>query len=417
MIRHILSESWQALGHYKLRSFLTMLSVTWGVASLMLLLSYGRGFGTAMKQAFDEIGKNLIVIFPGQTSQQAGGERSGRRIRLELADVNALTEGVPALQAISPEVRRFLPVNYSYRTKDTSVSGVYACYQQIRNLDVEFGRFFTEDDVQQRRRVAVIGANLKKDLFSGLPAEGEEIKINGVRVTVIGVLRKKTQISNYEMPDDMTVFVPYNTLATMVNSRYLNDIVVMPSNGPFRDRIVKDLRAAMARAHNFNVRDERAVTILDWNEFRAIVVNMDIALNVLLIIIGTLALTIGAVGVMNIMLVSVTERTREIGVLKALGARRSHVLVQILLEALTITGAGALLGFVIAGLLTYLIGSLPLLGPLFEDTSGRSDIHLSISVSALLISSLVLILVGLVAGLVPAIRAARLDPALAMRTE
>jgi putative ABC transport system permease protein len=417
MIRHILSESWQALSHYKLRSFLTMLSVTWGVASLMLLLSYGRGFGTAMTSAFDQIGKNLIVIFPGQTSLQAGGERSGRRIRLELDDVEALVEGVPTIQAISPEVRRFLPVNYSYRTKDTSISGIYACYQDIRNMDVEIGRFFTDEDIQQRRRVAVIGTDIKKDLFSGLPAEGQEIKINGIRFTVIGILRKKTQISNYEMPDDMSVFIPYSTMAAMVNSRYLNNIVVLPSNGPFRDRIVKDLRAALARAHNFNVRDERAVTILDWNQFRSIVVNMDIGLNLLLIVIGALTLTIGAVGVMNIMLVSVTERTREIGVLKAMGARRVHILLQILFEALTITGLGAFLGFVVAGVLTQLIGSLPLLGPLFQDTSGQSDIHLSISIPALLISSLILVVVGLVAGLVPAIRAARLDPALAMRSE
>lgn len=417
MIRHIISESLQALSHYKLRSFLTMLSVTWGVASLMLLLSYGRGFGTAMRHAFDQIGKNLIVVFPGQTSLQAGGERSGRRIRLELDDVDALTEGVPTIQAISPEVRRFLPVNFSYRTKDTSICGVYACYQQIRNMDVEFGRFLTDEDAQHRRRVAVIGANLKKDLFSGLPAEGEEIKINGIRFTVIGVLRKKTQISNYEMPDDMTVFVPYTTMATMVNSRYLNNMVLLPSNGPFRDRIVKDIRAALARAHNFNIRDERAVNILDWNEFRSIVVNMDIGLNLLLMVIGALTLTIGAVGVMNIMLVSVTERTREIGVLKALGARRIHVLFQILFEALAITGVGAFFGFLIAVVLTRLIGSLPLLGPLFEDTSGQSDIHLSISVSALMVSSGILILVGLVSGLIPAIRAARLDPAESMRTE
>jgi putative ABC transport system permease protein len=417
MIHHIFKESLQALGHYKLRSFLTMLSVTWGVASLMLLLSYGRGFGTAMTQAFDQIGKNLIVIFPGQTSRQAGGERSGRRIRLELDDVAALQEGVPTIEAISPEVRRFVPINFNYRTKDTKVAGVYACYQQIRHMDIEVGRFLTEEDILHRRRVAVIGADLKKDLFSGMPAEAAEIKINGVRFTVIGVLKKKTQISNYDMSDDMCAFIPYTTLANMVNSQYLNNIVVLPANNHFRHRIVSDLRAALARAHNFNTRDERAVTILDWSQFRSIVTNMDIGLNILLVIIGTLTLTIGAVGVMNIMLVSVTERTREIGVLKALGARRRHILIQILLESLVITGIGACFGFLIAGVLTYLIGSLPLLGPLFQDTSGQSDIHLSVSLSALVISSLVLIAVGLIAGVIPAIRAARLDPAQSMRSE
>jgi putative ABC transport system permease protein len=199
--------------------------------------------------------------------------------------------------------------------------------------------------------------------------------------------------------------------------RYLNNIVVLPVSNRFRDRLIPDLRAALARAHNFNVRDERAVEILDWNKFRGLVENLSLGLNLLLTIIGALTLSIGAVGVMNIMLVSVTERTREIGVLKALGARRRHILAQILLEGTTLTAAGGLGGFLLAAGITRLIGSLPLLGPLFEDTSGQGDVHLGISFSALLISSAVLIAVGLVAGLSPAIRAARLDPVQAIRSE
>jgi putative ABC transport system permease protein len=417
MIRHILAEAFNALTHYKLRSALTMLSVTWGIASLVLLLSYGHGFGVALVQAFDQIGKDLIVIFPGQTSQQAGGERAGRRILLELRDVEALREGVPTIEAISPEVRRFLPVNFGYRTRNYNVDGVYAAFERIRRTDVAVGRFLSEDDVLQRRRVAVIGANLRKELFSGLPAVGNDIKINGVRFTVIGVLKKKTQITNYEPPDDMTAFVPFTTLATIVNTRYLNNIVVLPANNHFRNRIVSDLRTALARVHNFSVRDERALRIMDWNQFRAIVTDLSLGLKVLLTVIGTLTLSIGAVGVMNIMLVSVTQRTREIGVLKALGARRQHILGQILLEGLVLTATGGLFGYLVAALATYMIGSLPLLGPLFEDTSGQGDIHLRLSFSALLVSSLVLIVVGLAAGIVPAIRAARLDPAQAIRSE
>ena len=417
MIRHVFSEALNALSHYKLRSALTMLSVIWGVASLMLLLSYGQGFGLALTTAFDQIGKDLIVIFPGQTSLQAGGERSGRRILLELDDVEAIREGVPTVEAISPEVRRFLPVSLGYRVRDYSVAGVYAAFERIRGMEMDTGRFLSEDDVLHRRRVAVIGAKLKTELFSGRPAVGSEVKINGVRFAVIGVLRKKTQITNYNMPDDMTAFVPYTSLSTLMDIRYLNNIVVLPVSNRFRDRLIPDLRAALARAHNFNVRDERAVEILDWNKFRALVENLSLGLNLLLTIIGALTLSIGAVGVMNIMLVSVTERTREIGVLKALGARRRHILAQILLEGTTLTAAGGLGGFLLAAGITRLIGSLPLLGPIFEDTSGQGDVHLGISFSALLISSAVLIAVGLVSGLIPAIRAARLDPVQAIRSE
>ena len=417
MIRHVFSEALNALSHYKLRSALTMLSVIWGVASLMLLLSYGQGFGLALTSAFDQIGKDLIVIFPGQTSLQAGGERSGRRILLELDDVEAIREGVPTVEAISPEVRRFLPVSLGYRVRDYSVAGVYAAFERIRGMEMDTGRFLSEDDVLHRRRVAVIGAKLKTELFSGRPAVGSEVKINGVRFAVIGVLKRKTQITNYNMPDDMTAFVPYTSLSTLMDIRYLNNIVVLPVSNRFRDRLIPDLRAALARAHNFNVRDERAVEILDWNKFRALVENLSLGLNLLLTIIGALTLSIGAVGVMNIMLVSVTERTREIGVLKALGARRRHILAQILLEGTTLTAAGGLGGFLLAAGITRLIGSLPLLGPIFEDTSGQGDVHLGISLSALLISSAVLIAVGLVSGLIPAIRAARLDPVQAIRSE
>ncbi len=306
---------------------------------------------------------------------------------------------------------------FNDRTRNYSVSGVYASFQRIRNAEIAVGRFLTEQDVLQRRRVVVIGETLRKQLFSGLPAVDSEVKINGARFTVVGVLEKKTQITNYEAPDDLTAFVPFSTLSGLADVRYLDDIVLLPASNQFRDRIAAEVRAALARAHNFNETDERAVQIIEWNKFLAIITNVSLGLKLLLTIIGTFTLSIGAVGVVNIMLVSVTERTREIGVLKALGARRRHILLQILFEGLTLTLSGGLLGFVLAAALVKLIGSLPFLGPLFEDTSGRGDIHLAVSVSALVISSSILTAVGVVAGMIPAIRAARLDPVQAIRSE
>jgi putative ABC transport system permease protein len=417
MIGYVFQEALGALRHYRLRSILTMLSIVWGVVSLMLLLAYGQGFERALTKAFLQIGKDLVVVFPGQTSLQAGGERSGRRIPLELTDVKAIQEGVPTVEAISPEVRRFFPLTFSYRTRSYSVSGVYSSFERIRNMELAEGRFLSEEDVLHRRRVAVIGDNVRKELYSGIPAVGSELKINGVRFTVVGLLKKKTQISNYAAPDDMTAYVPFTTLSGLANTRYLDDIVMLPVSNHFRDRIVDDVRAAMARAHNFNLKDNRAVEIIEWNKFLALVTNLSLGLRILLTIIGTFTLSIGAVGVVNIMLVSVTERTREIGVLKALGARRRHILMQVLFEGLVLTVSGGLIGFLLALGVVRLIGSLPFLGPLFQDTSGQGDIHLAFSWSALVLSSSILAVVGIIAGMIPAVRAARLDPEVAIRSE
>lgn len=417
LFRHAVAEALNALSYYRLRSVLTMLSVTWGIASLVLLLSYGNGFSVTLVQAFDQIGKDLIVIFPGQTSGQAGGERAGRRILIELDDIETLRENVPAIEAIAPEVRRFLPLSFGPRTRNFGVCGVEAPFGRIRRLEVSTGRFLSDDDVLYRRRVVVIGADVKKELFNTQPAVDSEVRIGGMRFLVIGVLEKKTQITDYSGPDDRKVFIPYSTMATMINTRYVDNIVVLPAQNQFRHRIIPELRAALARIHHFGVDDERAVVILDWNEFRVTVTNLASGLQVLLAIIGSLTLSIGAVGVMNIMLVSVAERTREIGIIKALGARRRFILAQILLEGLTLTAAGGVCGFVLAALLTKLIGTLPLLGPMFGDTSGRGDIHLAISFSALATASVVLTVVGLMASIIPAVRAARLDPVQAIRSE
>ncbi len=417
ILRHVFREAVGALTHYRLRSGLTMLSIIWGVASMMLLLSYGQGFQAALRKAFLQIGKDLVAVFPGQTSLQAGGERAGRRILLELRDVQAIREGVPTIEAISPEVHRWWPCSYGYRTRSYPVCGVHASFGRIRNMELADGRFLSEDDVLHRRRVVVIGDTVRKELFSGLPPVGSEIKINEVRFTVIGVLRKKTQISNYSAPDDLTTFLPLTTLSGLTDVRYLSDIVLLPASNHFRDRIVADVRAALARAHNFNAKDEQAVMIIEWNKFLALINNVSTGLQILLAIIGTLTLSIGAIGVVNIMLVSVTERTRELGILKALGARRSHILLQILIEGLLLTLSGGLIGFLLAGGLIRAIGSLPFLGPLFQDTSNQGDIFLAVSFSAVVVSSLVLTLVGLVAGMLPAARAARLDPVLAIRSE
>jgi len=415
----ILSEAWQALKFNRQRSLLTMVSLAWGVACFVILYSYGEGFDFALHYAFRAVGQDLIVMWSGTTSSQAGGERSGRAIKLELSDVDMVRETVPLVAAISPEVmiRRALVV-HDYRQESLQVRGVLPPeYARIRNMEVATGRWLSAEDDAQKHQIAVLGASAAQKLFGDVPPEGEAIAVNGMQFTVSGVLKKKIQISNYNAPDNECVFIPYGTAGLLHDTKYPSDIVWMPVNPQFRKQAIDQVRAALALKHYFSSKDDRAVEIIAFSEFMKQIDGMSIALRVLLGFIGALTLAIGGVGLTNIMLVSVTQRTREIGVLKSLGATRGAVLFQFLAEAMAIVTFGGLLGVLIGYALTEGVGSLPLLGPIFKDESGTGDIHLRLSQFAVVTSTVVLEIIGLVAGLLPALKASRLDPIEALRYE
>jgi putative ABC transport system permease protein len=263
----------------------------------------------------------------------------------------------------------------------------------------------------------VLGAKAAEKLFGEMPPENESITLNGMQFRVAGVLKTKIQISNYNTPDNECVFIPYGTASLLHDIKYPEDIVWTPTNPLFRARALKQVRETLARIHHFAPEDDRAVEILVFNEFMKQIDAMSAALRILLGLIGALTLAIGGVGLANIMLVAVTQRTREIGIIKSLGATRRSILSQFLLEAMTIVTAGGVLGVALGFCITRLIGSLPLLGPLFKDTSGAGDIHLSISAFAIVTSTLMLEIVGLISGFLPALRASRLDPIEALRYE
>ena len=418
-VRSILGEAWNALLFNRQRSVLTMVSLAWGVVCFVVLYSYGEGFNLALTSSFKAVGQDLILMFGGQTSAQAGGERSGRVIRLEREDVDVIREAVPMVAAISPEVlMRRTTVNREYRSQNMTIRGVTPVdYQKVRNMSMSTGRWLSTEDDLQKDRIAVMGADAAKKLFGEIPPENEKITIAGMQFAVAGVLKTKIQISNYNTPDNECIFIPYQTMSLLHDVKYPEDIVWSPANPLFREQAMKQVRATLARIHNFSPKDDRAIEMIAFNEFMKQIDAMSIALRVLLGLIGTLTLAIGGIGLANIMLVSVTQRTREIGVIKSLGATRRSILFQFLMEAMAIVTAGGALGVGLGFLISFAVGTLPLLGPLFKDTTGAGDIHLSVSRFAVLTSTIMLELVGLVSGLLPAIRASRLDPIDALRYE
>jgi putative ABC transport system permease protein len=417
-IRNILTEAAAALNFNRQRSLLTMASLAWGVACFVILYSYGEGFGYALRTSFQAVGQDLVVMFDGQTSTQTGGERSGRAIKLDLADAALIRDNIPLVTGVSAELMlREATVVHGYRQQNMSVRAVEVPYGKARNMTMSSGRWFSPEDYQNKERIAILGSKAAEKLFGEAPPDGETISINGLQFQIVGELLAKTQISNYNTPDNECVFIPLSTAALLQDIKYPDDIVWMPANPIFRDKAVKDVRALLARMHSFSPTDERAVNMIVFNQFMKVIDIMSTALQVLLGLIGALTLAIGGIGLANIMLVSVTQRTREIGVLKSLGATRGAIRLQFLAEAMAIVTAGGVIGVLIGWAVTAGIQTLPLLGPIFKDDSGNGDIHLHISRFAVIASTTVLEAIGLFAGLLPAVKASRLDPIEALRYE
>lgn len=417
MLRDTLFEAWDALRRNPVRSLLTMLGIVWGIASVTLLMAYGDGFRGVLVRGFDAFGKTAVVASGGQTSDQAGGERAGRRIRLEQADLAAvLTEGA-FIKHASPEALSRQPVEYRSQLATIAVRGVYPAFGEIRNEVAVEGRWLNDDDLEQARRVAVCGSYVKKQLFGNRPAIGETVRIAGVRFTVVGVMDAKMQLATYFAPDDRSIFIPFTAASQIWNTHYIPVIVFSPIHPGYERQAIGQFRNAVAKRQRFSPRDPRALELHGREEFRPIVDGITIGLQTLLYFIGLLTLAIGGVGLMNIMLVAVEERTREIGLRLALGAKRRWVLLQFLIEAFVITTLGGLAGIALSYFLVWTIGSLPMLGGVVNDESGRGDLILHISPITLALSTAALFTVGLLAGMAPALRASRLDPADALRWE
>src|SRR5690348_258411 len=298
LLREIVREAWTALGRSRTRSILTMLGIVWGIVAVTLLIAYGAGFRAVLVHAFEAFGRDAVVCWPQQTSEQPGGQRAGKVVRFEQADLDLIRQNDSMVKHACLETVKFQNITYADRSTNTAVRGVCPEYGEMRNEVAASGRWINVEDFLERRRVVFLGEILARKLFAGRPAVGESVEINGVRFTVIGVMDRKMQLSNYFTSDDRSAFIPYSAAGDLWDTRYASVLVFEPVSPQFEARAQAQVLATVAERQQFSPTDKKAIQMFGRNSFRPVIDGITIGLQILLTFIGALTLGIGGVGVM-----------------------------------------------------------------------------------------------------------------------
>lgn len=415
VFRDLLLDTLRTLWSHKLRTFLTMFGIAWGIISITLMIAAGEGLRVGQTRQQETFGKDILIVFNGRTSMQAGGLRAGRPVVWQASDPDAVHAEAPACRYVIPELGRGnLVVRSLYNNGSPAVNGSLPPFAEIRSIKVGEGRYYDWGDEREGRRVAFLGSNVKKQLFASRPAVGESIYINDLPYTVIGVMESKDQNSSYDGWDVDKIFVPFSAILRDFPNRppqlpdSVDQLLVTPKSLEEHEACKWQVRRALGRIHDFDPRDKEAAPIWDTVEgAKAFQVLMD-SMKYFLGAVGCTTLLLGGMGVMNVMLVAVRERTREIGVRKAVGASSRTILGQFFVETLIIVFLSGGLGMGIAYGLCALVNLIPM-PPFFAGLLPTWRVAL--------LSFALLGTIAVLSALYPARRAATVDPIEALRYE
>ncbi len=401
-LRTTLSEFLRDLRAQKLRAFLTTFGIIWGTVAIVVLLAFGMGFKKQLSINMHGIGEHIAIMFPGSTTKAYEGFGVGRPISLTEDDARLLATQVSNIGMVSPEYsKQGYPVRFGENLSNAAVGGVYPIYSEMRNVIPELGgRFINDLDMKDRKRVIVLGDNVKSLLFGEGTAVGKLVYVGQVPFTVIGVMIKKTQNSSYNSRDKDRVFIPATTFASVFGQTHVQNIIFSVKDPTQSEATGDQVREVLGKRYKFDPTDKDAIWIWDTNEFDKFIFYFFLAFNIFMGLIGSFTLAVGGIGVANIMYIVVQERVKEIGIKRAVGAKRSNIMFQFFMQTFFIILLGSSVGFLIAYGICEVLQFIPI-----KEFIGTPQISFIVALS----TGIVLAIIGLAAGLMPARKAANLD--------
>lgn len=397
----------------KTRAFLTTIAISWGIIAVTLLMAFGEGLSFRMREGLMNAGDRIIRVYGGQTTKKWEGLPVGRRILLRMEDCQMIEKNIPQVSVAVPGLGRYVRLRVGDKIASTHMEGVYPEFEYLRRTFPGKGsRFLNETDIKERRRVVFLGGEIAKELFGRTDPIGEIVEIDGNPFKIIGTMPKKLQTAMDNGPDDRRAIIPFTTFQSIYGGKYLSEMIVKPTRPEYGLYVEQEIRRVLGKKYQFDPGDERAVPMWNFIENEKEGAKVFRGINIFLAVIGSMTLIIAGVGVANIMFVVARERTREIGIKRAVGARRRTIIFQFIFESLLIAFIGGTLGMLVS------IGLIKLMWLMPAQTGAMEFLGRPLlSTSVIWVSVLLLTFIGLLAGLFPARKAARVDPVDALRYE